>query len=149
MRLKAVVAGEVDEGAVVDDESVGVLADDRGLHAIVEDGARRAADRLEGRDMAAQDALQVLVEDEPRPHQPGVAEHHREQPDDADPRLVLEPTSNLAKPMASMAAYAKQCSYAALRAEPDLTHAVPARRRRTPLPPPPCKGIRRAESAHG
>ena len=63
--------GEVDEGAVVDDESVGVLADDRGLHAIVEDGARRAADRLEGRDVAAQDALQVLVEDEPRPTSTG------------------------------------------------------------------------------
>ena len=90
-RLKAVMAGEVDEGAVVDDEPVGVLADDRGLHAIVEDRARRAADRLEGGDVAAQDALQILVEDEPRPDQPGVAEHHREQPDDAlDPGLVGE-----------------------------------------------------------
>ena len=40
--------------------------------------------------------LQILAADEPRPNQPGVAEHHREQPDDAlDPRLVgkldLEP----------------------------------------------------------
>ena len=61
-RLEAVVPGEVDEGAVVDDEPVGVLADDRSLHAIVEDGAWRAADRLEGRDVAAQNALQVLVE---------------------------------------------------------------------------------------
>ena len=90
-RLEAVVAGEVDEGAVVDDESVGVLADDRGLHAIVEDRARRAADRLEGRDVAAQNALQIRVEDEPRPDQPGVAEHHRKEPDDAlDARLVGE-----------------------------------------------------------
>jgi hypothetical protein len=32
------MAGDVDEGAVVDDEAVGVLADDRGLHAIIEDG---------------------------------------------------------------------------------------------------------------
>ena len=41
--------------------------------------------------MATQDALQILVEDEPRPDQPGVAEHHREQPDDApDARLVGE-----------------------------------------------------------
>ena len=59
-RLEAVMAGEVDEGAVVDDEPVGVLADDRGLHAIVEDRARRAADRLEGGDVTAQDALQIL-----------------------------------------------------------------------------------------
>ena len=34
--------GEVDEGAVVDNEPVGVLADDRDLHAIVEDRTRRA-----------------------------------------------------------------------------------------------------------
>ena len=41
--------------------------------------------------MAAQDALQILVEYEPRPDQPGVAEHHREQPDDAlNPWLVGE-----------------------------------------------------------
>ena len=41
--------------------------------------------------MAAQDALQILVEDEARPDQPGVAEHHREQPDDAlDAGLVGE-----------------------------------------------------------
>jgi hypothetical protein len=40
---------------------------------------------------AAQDALQILVEDEPRPDQPGVAEHHGKEPDDAfDSRLVNE-----------------------------------------------------------
>ena len=76
------MAGEVDQGAVVDDEAVGVLADHRGLHAVVEDLARRAADRLEGGDVAAQDGLQVLVDDEPAPRSAAVAEHHREQPDD-------------------------------------------------------------------
>ena len=41
--------------------------------------------------MAAQDALQILVEDEPRPDQAAVAKHHREQPDNAfDSRLVDE-----------------------------------------------------------
>ena len=90
-RLKAVMTGEVDKGAVVDDEPVGVLADDRGLHAIVEDRARRSADRLQSGDMAAKDALQILVEDEPRPDQAGVAQHHREQPDDTlNTRLVGE-----------------------------------------------------------
>ena len=41
--------------------------------------------------MAAQDALQVLVDDEAAPDQPAVTEHHREEPDDAlDPWLVGE-----------------------------------------------------------
>ena len=41
--------------------------------------------------MAAQDALQILMDDEAGPDQPGVTEHHGEQPDDAlDARLVGE-----------------------------------------------------------
>jgi hypothetical protein len=41
--------------------------------------------------VATQDALQILVEDEPRPDQAGVAKHHREQPDNTlDSRLVDE-----------------------------------------------------------
>ncbi len=85
------MAGKVDEGAIVDDEPVGVLTDDRGLHAVVEDRVRHAADRLEGGDVAAQDALQILWADEPRPDQPEIAEHHRKQPHDApDARLVDE-----------------------------------------------------------
>ena len=41
--------------------------------------------------MAAQDALQVLVDDEAPPDQPAVTEHHREEPDDAlNPWLVGE-----------------------------------------------------------
>src|SRR5689334_2678744 len=55
--LEAVMAGEVDEGSAVDDGPIGVLADDRGLHAIIEDRARRAANRLEGGDVAAQDGF--------------------------------------------------------------------------------------------
>ncbi len=90
-RLEAVVPREVEKGAVVDDEAVGILADHRGLHAVVEDLARRAADRFERGDVAAQDGLQVLVHDEARPDQARVAEHHREQPDDArDAGLVGE-----------------------------------------------------------
>ena len=78
--------------------------------------------------MAAQDALQVLVEDEPRPHQPGVAEHHREQPDDApDPRLVdeldLEPGKVDLRLLARRRLEAHFVCGAA--GGPDLTHAVP------------------------
>lgn len=58
------------------------LADDSGLHPVVENLARGAADRLKGRDMAAQDGLEVLVDDEARPDQPGMAEHEGEEPDD-------------------------------------------------------------------
>ena len=68
--LEAVMAGEIDKRAIVDDEPIRVLADDRGLHAVVQDLARYAVDRLEGGDMAAQDALQVLVDDEAPPDQP-------------------------------------------------------------------------------
>ena len=85
------MAGEIDKRAIVDDEPIRVLADDRGLHAVVQDLARYAVDRLEGGDMAAQDALQVLVDDEAPPDQPAVTEHHREEPDDAlNPWLVGE-----------------------------------------------------------
>ena len=41
-RMEAVVAGEVDQRPVVDDVALGVLADDRGLHPVVEDLARHA-----------------------------------------------------------------------------------------------------------
>ncbi len=52
---------------------------------------RRAADRLESGDMTAQDALQVLVNNEAAPDEPGVAKHRGKQPDDAlDARLVGE-----------------------------------------------------------
>jgi hypothetical protein len=41
--LEAIVRGEVDKRAIIDDEAVGILADDRGLHAIIEHLVRRAA----------------------------------------------------------------------------------------------------------
>ena len=44
---------------------------------------KQGVDGFEGRDVAAQHRLQVLVHDECRPDQPGVAQHHREQPNDA------------------------------------------------------------------
>lgn len=60
-RLEAIMAGEIDEGAIVDDEPVSIFADDRGLHAIIKDRVGRSTNGLEGGDVAAQDALQVLV----------------------------------------------------------------------------------------
>ena len=59
---------------------------------------RDAADRLECRDMAAQNRLHVLVQDKPRPNQPAEAEHKGEQPDDAgDRRFISEPHLELSK----------------------------------------------------
>ena len=55
---------------------VGILADNGSLHAVVEDFTRRAADRRERGHVATQHGLQILVQDEARPDQPGVAEHH-------------------------------------------------------------------------
>src|SRR5207342_3616828 len=90
-RLEAVVPCEVEEAAVVNDQAVGILADHRRLHAVVENFLRRPADRFERRNVTAQDGLQVLVDDEARPDQPREAEHQREQPYDAgDAGLVAE-----------------------------------------------------------
>lgn len=49
--------GEIEETAVVDHETVGILADHRGLHAVVEDLAWRPADRFQGSDVAAEHGL--------------------------------------------------------------------------------------------
>ena len=38
------MAGEIEKRAVVDDETIRILADDGGLHAVVQDLARDAAD---------------------------------------------------------------------------------------------------------
>ena len=88
--LEAIVPGEVDERSVVDDAAAG-FTDDGSLHAIVKDLIGDAPDRGEGRHMAAQNRLHVLVQDKARPNQPAEAEHEREQPDDPrDRRLVRE-----------------------------------------------------------
>jgi hypothetical protein len=79
-RIKAVMTCEVDQRAIVDDALVMTLAEHCRLHAVVEDLPRRAAQRLERRDMAAQHGCQVLMHDEARPDQPAEAEHHGKQP---------------------------------------------------------------------
>ena len=68
-----------------------VLARHGRLHAVVEDLDRHAADRFEGRHVAAQERLQILMQDKAGDDMPGMTEHQREQPDDpGDARLVLE-----------------------------------------------------------
>ena len=64
-RLEPVVPGEIEETAVVNHETVDILTDDCSLHAVIEDLARRPADRLQRSDVAAEHGLQILV-DEPR-----------------------------------------------------------------------------------
>jgi len=82
-RPEAVMAGEIEQRAIVDDEAVRVFADDGGLHAVVEDLARNAAERLEGGHVAAQDALHILMQNEARPDEAGMAQDHGKEPDDA------------------------------------------------------------------
>ena len=76
------MAGEVDKRPIIHDAVAVAGAGHRGLHAVVEDLPRRAADRLEGSGMAAQHRGEILVHHEPGPDQAAVAEHHGEQPDD-------------------------------------------------------------------
>jgi len=89
--LEAVMSCKVDQAAVVNHETVGILADHRGLHPVVKDLARHPANRVERGNVAAEHGLQVLVNDKTRPDQARMAEDHREQPDDMrDPGLIGE-----------------------------------------------------------
>src|SRR5689334_10836451 len=90
-RLEAVVPGQIKQGSVVDHQTLGILPGDGRLHAVIKDLAGNPADRSERRGMAAQDRLQVLVQDEPGPDQARVAQYQGEQPNNAfDPWLVGE-----------------------------------------------------------
>ena len=86
------MAREVEQRAIVDDvTSLGIVADHRRPHAVVEDLLWHATECLEGGDMAAQHRRQILMQHEAAPHHPAVAEHQREQPDDPhDAGLVSE-----------------------------------------------------------
>ena len=88
----AVVPGELDEGAVVDDvASLGILTAEHRAHAVVEDLGWGPLQRLESGGVAAQQGLQILVRHEPAPQHPAVAQHQREQPHDPlDAGLVGE-----------------------------------------------------------
>src|SRR4051812_3701877 len=79
---ETVVRRQVQEFGVVDDAALVDLAQHGGLHAVVQDLRRDAAQRLEGGDMAAQHRRQILALDEAGPYQAAVAEHQGEQPDD-------------------------------------------------------------------
>ena len=85
-RVEAVVLGKCQQRTVVDDVAIAVLAGHRRLHPVVQDLDRHAANRRERLHVTAQQRLQILVNDEPRKDEAGVAQHHREQPH--DPRRV-------------------------------------------------------------
>jgi hypothetical protein len=74
--------GTVDQRAVVDDVGLVVLPDHRGLHPVVKDLAGHSAQGREGRHMATQNGLQILMGGKTCPDQPAVSEHQREQPND-------------------------------------------------------------------
>jgi hypothetical protein len=93
-RLKAIMLRQREQRTVVSDVALIVLAGHRGLHAIVEDLDRYAADRLEGLDMTAQQRLQVLVEDVAREQEARVAEHQAEQPDDPAGAGIVDEVDN-------------------------------------------------------
>ena len=89
--------GEVDQGAVVND-AASRLADDRGLHAVVEDLAGSTANCRKSRHVATQNRLHVLVQHEAGPDQPAKSEHEREQPNNPClARLVSECDLELSK----------------------------------------------------
>jgi hypothetical protein len=95
---EAVVMREIPERAVVNDLAVGVLADHRSLHPIIEDLARYAAKRFERRLVAGEYRLHRLTVGKATPDQSGVAKHDGEQPDDMHgARLLGEAHAELGK----------------------------------------------------
>src|SRR5215212_10133327 len=80
---EAVMPGEVEQGAVEDDVARLAPAADHGAHAVIEDLARHTPERREGRGVAAQKRMQVLMQDEAAPEEAAVTEHQREEPHDA------------------------------------------------------------------
>ena len=76
--LETVMPGKIEEAAVIDDEAFGILADDRGLHAVIEDLARSPANGFERGNVTAQHALQVLVNHKTSPDQTRMAKDQRE-----------------------------------------------------------------------
>jgi|tagenome__1003787_1003787.scaffolds.fasta_scaffold20380131_1 hypothetical protein len=90
-RLKAIMPSKIEKRGIINHETVRILAEDRGFHAIVQNLAWTAADRFESGDVTAQNTLQILMYDEAGPDQPGLGEDHGEEPDDTpDSRLVGE-----------------------------------------------------------
>jgi hypothetical protein len=93
---EAVMMRQVAERTVVDDLPVGILADYRGFHTIIQDLARHAAERFEGRLVAREHRLHRLAMGKASPDQTRVAKDHREQPDDMhDARLRCEADAEL------------------------------------------------------
>lgn len=67
---------QVEQLAIIGNALIVDFAQHRRLHAIVEDLRRYPAERFKGRNMAAQNGLQVLMRDKAAPHHAAVAEHH-------------------------------------------------------------------------
>lgn len=65
--VEAVMAGEVEQGTVIDDAACGRFTDHGGLHPVVEDFLWHPAKVGERGDMAAQNRLQILMQNIARP----------------------------------------------------------------------------------
>src|SRR5215472_12758696 len=75
LRQKPIMRRQIEELAIVGDALIIDLTQYRRLHAVVEDLRRYPAQLLEGGNVAAQDGLQVLLNDKAAPHHPTMAEH--------------------------------------------------------------------------
>lgn len=80
--MKAEMASEIEQSAVINNAARFAFADDRSLHSVVKDLARNAADRIERRRLASQHRRQILMHSKSRPDETAIAQHHRKQPDD-------------------------------------------------------------------
>src|SRR5918994_3680026 len=81
-RLEAIMRGQRQERAIVDDVALIVLAGHCRLHAVIEDFDRHTAKRCECLHVTAQQRLQVLMHDVSCEDEARMPEHEAEQPDD-------------------------------------------------------------------
>ena len=81
---RAIMSQKRHQGGVIGHHPGFVLANHRGLHPVIEDFLGHAAHIREGRDVTAQDRLQVLAGNEPAPEPEAMTKRHREEPDLAD-----------------------------------------------------------------
>jgi hypothetical protein len=58
------VPGQIEQAAIIDHETIGILPENSSFHPIVEDLPGSTAKGLERGDMAAQHGAEILVDDE-------------------------------------------------------------------------------------
>ncbi len=80
--MKTLMAGKIEQSAVIDNAPGFPFADDGSLHSVVENLAWNTANCIERGDMASQHRRKILMHGEAAPYETAVAQHHGKELDD-------------------------------------------------------------------